>query len=109
MEAKDTVLDGFIKRQFRMIPNKPRRDTSYWNIDGALQLQAEISFKAGYDEALGQLAGMSEECKQMGRKEVVEWLEANGKLLYGESSAIFKLNYEDLRSLKLKAGINEIV
>ena len=37
--------------------------------------EREISFKVGYDKALGQLAGMTEECKQMGRKEVVEWVE----------------------------------
>ncbi len=33
------------------------------------------AFKAGYDKALTQLAGVTEECKQMGKQEVVEWIE----------------------------------
>ena len=39
-----------------------------------LLAQAEISFKVGYDKAMAQLADMTEECKQLGRKEVVEWI-----------------------------------
>ena len=35
--------------------------------------QKEI-YKAGYDKAMAQLAEMTEECKQLGRREVVEWL-----------------------------------
>ncbi len=33
--------------------------------------------KVGYDRAMAQLADMTEECKQMGRSEVVEWLRDN--------------------------------
>lgn len=36
---------------------------------------AELSYKVGYDKALAQLAEMTEECKQMGRREVVEFIE----------------------------------
>lgn len=32
-------------------------------------------YSVGYNKALAQLAGMTEECKQMGRKEVVEFIE----------------------------------
>lgn len=76
-EAKD--IDGFIAEAYKK--NKGVMPREYIDRD-----IAEISFKAGYDKALAQLAGMTEECKQMGRKEVVEWLEeqgtdeANGKL-----------------------------
>lgn len=79
MEAKDTVMSS------------QRLDKEYWKWQVAedivipfeewvSQAQAEISFKAGYDEALTQLAEMTEECKQMGRKEVVEWLERARKI-----------------------------
>jgi len=39
------------------------------------------SYKAGYDKALAQLAAMTEECKQMGRREVVEWLRKYPRIL----------------------------
>ena len=41
------------------------------------EAQAEVSFKAGYDKALAQLAEMTEECKQIGRREVVKWINQN--------------------------------
>ena len=48
MEAKETVMNATTKRQFRILITKPRFD--YWNIEGALELQAELSFKAGIRE-----------------------------------------------------------
>ena len=68
MEAKtweDTVM-----------PVKERIKFGVWNgRERQAEAQAEISYKVGYDKALTQLADMTEECKQMGRKEVVEWLD----------------------------------
>lgn len=37
----------------------------------------KVGFKEGYDKAMSQLADMTEECKGIGRKEVVELLLAN--------------------------------
>ena len=34
------------------------------------------AYEKGYNKAMAQLADMTEECKQMGRQEVVEWVEA---------------------------------
>lgn len=45
------------------------------------EAQAKISFKAGYDKALAQLADMTEECKQIGRNEVVETTQEMVRLL----------------------------
>ena len=56
MEAKDTIMNDGTKRQFRYILDKTPKDVSRWDIDGAIELQAEISFEAGI-------------------KEVVEWIE----------------------------------
>ena len=36
------------------------------------------AYEKGYNKAMAQLADMTEECKQMGRQEVVEWVEENG-------------------------------
>jgi len=44
----------------------------------------EISFRAGYNKSLAQLVNMTEECKQIGRKEVVEWVEENYGWLSGK-------------------------
>ena len=52
--------------------------------------QDEISFKAGVNE-------------------VVEFIEIKGKPIYGENLIIFEMTYKELRDIKLKAGINEIV
>ena len=54
-------------------------------------------YEKGYNKALAQLADMTEECKQMGRKEVVEWIENRGGSLDGfreEWQAIRNGDYE---------------
>ena len=56
MEAKDTIMNDGTKRQFRYILDKTPKDVSRWDIDGAIELQAEVSLKAGI-------------------REVVEWIE----------------------------------
>ena len=71
MKAEDTVIDGE-----RMLCCSLRGKYCFDEVkdiilDTAIA-QAEISFKAGYDKALAQLADMTEECKQMGRRDVVE-------------------------------------
>ena len=45
-------------------------------VNYAVRLDAvyKMIFKAGYDKALAQLADMTEECKQMGRREVAKWI-----------------------------------
>ena len=45
------------------------------------------AYEKGYNKAMAQLADMTEECKQMGRKEVVEWLQLHPyyKRMFGES------------------------
>ena len=40
---------------------------------------ADAATKKAYDKAMAQLADMTEECKRIGRKEVVEWIQKNGK------------------------------
>ena len=73
MEAKawkDTVMEEienvFIgKVIFASSPEEEKRAMASL----VARAQAEISFKIGYDKALAQLAGMTEECKQMGRSE----------------------------------------
>jgi len=70
MEAKDTKRMGFDEAiKYIKIPSNLTEE-----VYDALEAQAEISFKVGYDKALAQLAEMTEECKQMGRREVVEWI-----------------------------------
>ena len=64
MKAKGTVMNDATKRQFRYIPNKPSEDISQWDIDGALELQAEITAPIFFEE--GHKAGI---------REVVEWIE----------------------------------
>ena len=51
MDAKDTVMSDTFKRLFRYIPDRPPKDIFRWDIDGALQAQAEISFPVGYNQA----------------------------------------------------------
>ena len=67
MKAKKTAIN--IRKSVEL-----PKDTSFLNMIDFADKVAEISFKAGYDKALAQLANMAEECKQMGRKEVVEWM-----------------------------------
>ena len=69
MGAKDTVMSDATKRQFRYIPDKPSQDISRWDIDGAIELQAEISFEAGIREGSEQLA-----------KWVLDWLDRQPSL-----------------------------
>jgi len=84
MEAKDTTIGA---ERLIAIQKEQEAAGSYDNPRLPLALavaleQAEISFpkgeeqgyKAGYDKALAQLAEMTEECKQMGRREVMEQL-----------------------------------
>ena len=66
MDAKDTAMTP---RQVDMRIMEGQRTFQIVNE------QAEVSFKTGYDKAMAQLANMTEECKQMGRREVVEWVE----------------------------------
>ena len=47
---------------------------NFFDLHPLLKARDEWHFKAGYDKAMAQLAGMTAECKQMGRKEVLEWL-----------------------------------
>lgn len=43
-------------------------------------------FEAGYNKALAQLAGMAEECKQQGRREVVEWVKTHSLIAPDKNS-----------------------
>jgi len=73
MEAKDTVI------------GKVQRDNIFYRgigtLEGVCKIQAEISFKAGYDEAIGctkeSLSSIKGKAyyagKEAGRREVVEW------------------------------------
>ena len=77
MKAENTIMsDGDIRNALKLAIDEAQE---YGDDDLPLpekeiaKAQAEISFKAGYNKALAQLADMTEECKQMGRKEVVEW------------------------------------
>ena len=67
MEAKKILINAL--QEARQVG-----DISSLDVDNLLAKLTTESFKAGYDKALAQLAGMTEECKQMGRKEVVEWI-----------------------------------
>jgi hypothetical protein len=53
MEAKDTVMNDATKRQFIYVKNKPDSNLRGFLEEDALLCQAEISFKAGYSEGLG--------------------------------------------------------
>ena len=55
MEAKDTIMNDGTKRQFRYILDKTPKDVSRWDIDGAIELQAEISFEAGIREGVRRI------------------------------------------------------
>jgi len=74
MDWEDTVIDI----------SYASRDDIVRDIDKLLLAQAETSFKAGYNKSLAQLVNMTEECKQIGRKEVVEWVEENYGWLSGK-------------------------
>ena len=50
----------------------------------------EKGYKAGYDKALAQLADMTEECKQMGRREVVERYKKDNPSFYKKYRAYWK-------------------
>jgi len=66
LKAKDTELT---LEQVNEIPE--------WNsidLDPVVKLQAEVSFKAGYEEACKDTAIGMEHFINIGRKEVVEWL-----------------------------------
>jgi len=76
--------------------------------------QAEVSFKAGYDKALAQLAEMTEECKQMGRREVVEWVESDGYEVNQIACSlgdipVFLVHKERWQAQKKEWGIDEKV
>lgn len=79
MEAKDTVMTSekmteIAKKAYNANDGLVKNLFSFLIIEAIAQTQAKISFKAGYDKALAQLAGMTKECKQIGRKEVVEFI-----------------------------------
>lgn len=62
-----------------------------------------VSFKAGYDKALTQLADMTEECKQMGRKEVVEFVEEYQFMEHPTN--YYKFTRDEWRKFKKEKGI----
>jgi len=74
-EYNQFVLDWYVERGIAELYCKA--DCLGGEYMVTLEHQAEISFKAGYNKALAQLANMTEECKQMGRKEVVDWMNDN--------------------------------
>lgn len=67
MEAKDTVMSDEKMMELERMLSRAEGDHKI------CEAQAEISFKVGYDKALAQLADMTEECKRIGRREVVDW------------------------------------
>lgn len=50
-----------------------------------------------------------EKGRKAGIKEVVDWIEYKGKPFYGDNLIIFEMTYDDLREIKQRAAINEIV
>lgn len=76
MEAKDTVMDINARSGFN-------------TIDNICAFQAEISFKAGIEEAFSRYKESPEyllnlmKAKQDGRKEVVDWVETNSHNIFG--------------------------
>lgn len=77
MKAKETVMRAGTKRQFRMLTTKMRYN--YWDIDRALELQAEISFKAGFEEGFNDAYKLDKQEYEAGMRagirEVVELAE----------------------------------
>ena len=80
MESKETVMKD---ERIRSVMTDAMDAGQVYGDDGkplpekcVAEAQAEITwdmaFQAGYDKALVQLADMTEECKQMGRQEVVD-------------------------------------
>ena len=45
---EDTVMSDTFKRQFRFIPSKPSQDVSRWDIEGLLNAQAQITWRAAF-------------------------------------------------------------
>lgn len=103
MDWKDTVMNDTVKRQFHYIPDKPSPDVSRGDVEGMLLTQAEISYKMGYNQALGERdnewnkwkdkAMVLAICNAMlkGRREVVEYLNSKrgamfAMIYYGEES-----------------------
>lgn len=74
MESNDTVM------------SPAEREFYKENVLAGLEWQAEISFKAGYDQAMlecGRANGLAlREGKEMGIKEVVEAIKTNDPWLY---------------------------
>ena len=108
MKSEDTVMNTPTKRQFRIITREARADCSYWDIDGALELQARISFKvgktAGVAESLKPTLKAIDASRKAGRKEVVEWAEQPCKEHYhGIQTTYLKRKYcEECWSAQLK-------
>jgi len=75
MEAKDTVMGD---RDFkRLVKEYPNASGIQEVIPIILKAQAEISFKAGYKQALLQNDWINEQGRLRGIREVVEWIEDN--------------------------------
>ena len=105
MEAKDTVMSNITKRQFRFINTSPVKDVSRWDVEGLLEAQAEISFKAGQDN--GYLIGLKEGIekgenvgRKAGIKEVVDMFQVATIVPMSLSNTIwFSMSYANYKRL----------
>ena len=65
-------------------------------------------YKTGYDKALAQLAGIIEECKQMGRKEVLDSIGLCVYVWHDEENKVHLCIDQESWQTKLKEwGIND--
>jgi len=77
MEAKDTVMSD--EQMFRVLEHEANS-----GLMALLKAQAEISYKAGYDEAAKSSLTL-EIGRKAGMKEVVEWVEKHKHMCHRSS------------------------
>ena len=102
MKAEDTVID------LLPIDNPVVPETVLWEyVEKAVKLQAEISFKAGFNEALTTVVATREydEGKQAGRREVVDWVKSNRETPLGEDTLGYYVWEEALQAKLKKWGL----